>query len=265
MVDNTTTKVLVREWFTRGELLPISFTLALVESGLMNSSPAILHNRVHRVVVLWIAVCATTIAMPRAATASTDAPLRAAAEPTGPAVTSATQDEGQAAASADSRPIRSAASEAKSQDEQEAVEQAARKAEQERASRATARAKGEITFDDLKFDIEKDGDFQRSMITKEIEELDKRTIRIRGYILPQSVFKSKGFEEFVLVRDNQECCFGPGAALYDCIMVRMEKGKKADFVTRPVAVKGKFEIKEFKYPDSDKHYAIYQLTATEVK
>jgi hypothetical protein len=150
-------------------------------------------------------------------------------------------------------------------EEKEAAELAARKAAQERAGRAAARAKGELTFDDLKFDIEKDGDFQRSMLTKEIEELDKKTIRIRGYILPQSVFKSKGFEEFVLVRDNQECCFGPGAALYDCIMVRMEKGRKADFVTRPVAVKGKFEIKEFKYPDGEKHYAIYQLIATEVK
>lgn len=143
--------------------------------------------------------------------------------------------------------------------------QAERKAAEDRAKRATARAKGDINFDDLKFDIEKDGDFKRSMLTKEIEELHKRTLRIRGYILPQSVFKSAGFDEFVLVRDNQECCFGPGAALYDCIMVRMEKGKTADFVTRPVAVKGRFEIKEFKYPDSEKHYAIYQLIATEVK
>jgi hypothetical protein len=155
--------------------------------------------------------------------------------------------------------------EPKPEDTKESAEQAEQKAAQDRARRAAARAKGELTFDDLKFDIEKDGDFQRSMLTKQIEELDKRTIRIRGYILPQSVFKSRGFEEFVLVRDNQECCFGPGAALYDCIMVRMEKGKTADFVTRPVAVKGKFEIKEFKYPDGEKHYAIYQLTATEVK
>jgi hypothetical protein len=148
--------------------------------------------------------------------------------------------------------------------EEEKLE-AARKAAEDRARRASARAKGEINFDDLKFDIEKDGDFKRSMLTKEIEELNKKTVRIRGYILPQSVYKPSGFEEFVLVRDNQECCFGPGAAIYDCIMVFMEKGKKADFVTRPVAVKGRFEIKEYKYPDSDKHYAIYQLIATEVK
>lgn len=141
---------------------------------------------------------------------------------------------------------------------------AERQAAADSAKRALARAKGEVSFDDLKFDIEKDGDFKRSMLTKEIEELNKKNIRIRGYILPQSVFSSS-FDEFVLVRDNQECCFGPGAALYDCIMVMMEKGQSARFATRPVVVKGRFEIKEFKYPDSEKHYAIYQLIATEVK
>lgn len=135
---------------------------------------------------------------------------------------------------------------------------------EDRSSRATARAKGDLTFDDLKFDIEKDAPFERSMLPKEIEELNKKTIRIRGWILPASVFKQTGIDEFVLVRDNQECCFGPGAALYDCIMIKMEKGKTANYTTRPVAVKGKFEVEELKFPDG-KHYAIYKMTATEAK
>jgi len=67
------------------------------------------------------------------------------------------------------------------------------------------------------------------------------------------------------VRDNMECCFGPGAILYDCIIIQMEKGKTADFTTRPIAVKGKFEIKEFKYPESEEHYAIYRMIASEAK
>lgn len=136
---------------------------------------------------------------------------------------------------------------------------------EERKSRETAKLRGEITFDDLKFDIEKGGKFERSMMTANIEELNKKTLQIRGYILPASVFKQTGIEEFVLVRDNMECCFGPGAALYDCIIVQMEKGKSAAFSTRPIAVKGKFEIKEFKYPDSEDHYAIYKITAIEAK
>jgi len=136
---------------------------------------------------------------------------------------------------------------------------------EERVSRQTAKSKGEVTFDDIKFDIEKGGKFKRSMITESIEALNKKTIQIRGYILPASVFRQSGIEEFVLVRDNMECCFGPGAALYDCIIVQMEKGKTAEFSTRPIAVKGKFEIEEFIYPDGNGHYAIYKLTATEAK
>lgn len=136
---------------------------------------------------------------------------------------------------------------------------------EERKSRETAIQKGDLTFDDIKFDIEKGGKFVRSMLPETIESLNKKTIQIRGYILPASVFKQTGIEEFVLVRDNMECCFGPGAALYDCIIVQMEKGNTADFTTRPVTVKGKFEIKEFTYPDSDEHYAIYKMTATEAK
>jgi hypothetical protein len=133
-----------------------------------------------------------------------------------------------------------------------------------RPSRQTARTKGEITFDDLKFEIVKGGKFDEGMLTKEIKALHKQPVRLRGYILPNSVYKSSGIDQFVLVRDNMECCFGPGAAIYDCVLVTMEKGKTTDFTTKPVAVRGKFEIEEFKFPDGSLA-AIYKLTASEAK
>ncbi|MCC6508302.1 MAG: DUF3299 domain-containing protein [Pirellulaceae bacterium] len=133
-----------------------------------------------------------------------------------------------------------------------------------RSPRAAARSKGDITFDDLKFEIEKGGKFENSMLTKEIKALDKQTIKLRGYILPNSVYKSSGIENFVLVRDNMECCFGPGAAIYDCVMIYMDKGKTADFTTKPIAVRGKFEVEEFKFPDGTLA-AIYKITAVEAK
>ncbi|MCE2801518.1 MAG: DUF3299 domain-containing protein [Planctomycetaceae bacterium] len=137
---------------------------------------------------------------------------------------------------------------------------------EERKARDAARKRGEITFDDLKFDIEKDGQFKKEMITKEIEELNKKTVKLRGFILPTSVFQQSGIKQFVLVRDNQECCFGPGAALYDCVIIEMDAGKTATFSTRVVTVKGKLEIdsESFRYPDGG-HYAIYKMTAEEVK
>ncbi len=130
--------------------------------------------------------------------------------------------------------------------------------------RKPLRVKGDYTFDDLKFEIEKGGNFERSMLTKQIEEIDKKPMRIRGYILPTSTYRQSGITEFVLVRDNMECCFGPGAAIYDCIMVQMEKGKTANFSVRPVAVRGKFAIEEYRDTDGSL-LAIYKLIASEVK
>ena len=120
----------------------------------------------------------------------------------------------------------------------------------------------DLTFDDIKFDIKKDAPFKREMLTDKIEKLSGNSIKIRGYILPS--FQQKGIKQFVLVRDNMECCFGPGAALYDCILVEMAPGKSASFTVRPVSVEGKFEISEFKGPDG-KHLAIYRMVGEQVK
>ena len=113
-----------------------------------------------------------------------------------------------------------------------------------------------ISFDDVKFEMKKKASFKRSLLTKEIVDLDGQLIKIRGYILPS--FQQKGITRFVLVRDNMECCFGPGAALYDCIVVEMERGKSTSFTVRPITVEGIFTVREYKGPDG-KHLAIYHL------
>lgn len=120
----------------------------------------------------------------------------------------------------------------------------------------------DVTFDHIKFDIEPDADFERSMLTPTIEKLFDRNIRIRGYIYP--TLKKRGIKQFILVRDNQECCFGPGAALYDCILVHMKEGKTAEYSIRPVAVEGKFSYEVF--PDYDgTTRAIYRLDGESVE
>ena len=137
---------------------------------------------------------------------------------------------------------------------------------QERTAREAAKRKGEITFDDIKFDIEKGGEFKPEMITPELKKLDKKVITLRGFMLPASVFQQKGIKKFVLVRDDRECCFGPGAALFDCVMVDMAAGKSADFSIRMVAVKGKFEIDTESFKDGNGGYeAVYKITAEEAK
>lgn len=131
--------------------------------------------------------------------------------------------------------------------------------------RVPPKRKGEISFDTILFEMDKEADYDPSMVTPEIKALENKEVTIRGFILPASVFQQVGIKQFVLVRDNQECCFGPGAALYDCIMIKMTDNNTATFSTRPVAVKGKFHLTEkYKYPDG-KYLAIYEMEATEVK
>ena len=119
-----------------------------------------------------------------------------------------------------------------------------------------------ITFDDIKLEMKKGGTFQRSMLTERINKLAGKPVRIRGYILPS--YQQRGIVQFVLVRDNMECCFGPGAALYDCVLVEMQPGTSASYTVRPVAVTGVFSIHEIKGPDG-KHLAIYHLAGQTVQ
>jgi hypothetical protein len=117
------------------------------------------------------------------------------------------------------------------------------------------------TFDDIRFEIEPGQVFRREMLPEAIAQLAGQRIRIRGFILPTP--QKRGIKQFVLVRDNQECCFGPGAALYDCILVEMQPGQTAEFSIRPVAVEGTFDIQEILGPDG-KHLAIYHLDGESV-
>lgn len=117
------------------------------------------------------------------------------------------------------------------------------------------------TFDDLRFDIAVGDPFHRPMLPKSIEALAGKQMRIRGFMLPTA--QKRGIKQFVLVRDNLECCFGPGAALFDCILVDMNAGETAEYTIRPVAVTGIFDIQEVK--DGDRHLAIYHLAGEAVK
>jgi len=127
---------------------------------------------------------------------------------------------------------------------------------------AAGRPPREITFDDVKLDMQKGDPFARDLLPERVTSLERERVRIRGYILPS--FQQTGLAQFVLVRDNQECCFGPGAALHDCIVVRMRPGKTADFSIRPVAVAGTFRIDELRGPDG-RHLAIYALDGDAVE
>lgn len=123
----------------------------------------------------------------------------------------------------------------------------------------------DLVFDDLEFELEPEDDFERDLLTDEIEGFDGKTIILRGFILDASVFERTGIEKFVLVRDNQECCFGPTAKVYHNVWVEMDEGKSTSFSFRPVEVKGKFSIRPWYHPSDGKCYSVYHLQAESVK
>jgi hypothetical protein len=102
----------------------------------------------------------------------------------------------------------------------------------------------DLSFDDIKFEMETGEAYCSDMLTEAINELDGKRVSLRGYILPST--RQTGITSFVLVRDNQECCFGPGAALYDCVLVKLQSSHSVDFTVRPVTVEGEFMIREYK-------------------
>lgn len=120
----------------------------------------------------------------------------------------------------------------------------------------------ESSFDDIRFPMEKTQKFERSMLTPKANSLIDKSIRIRGYMYP--TLRKRGLTQFVLVRDNMECCFGPGAALYDCILVTMTPGQTAEYTIRPIAVKGQFRLDEVLGPDG-RPLAIYQMAGDAVE
>lgn len=120
----------------------------------------------------------------------------------------------------------------------------------------------DLTFDDVKFDLEPEDAFSADKLTDEIRQIDGQKIKIRGYIRPS--FSQRGLKNFVFVRDNKECCFGPNAAIYDCMLVKLKKETTTDYTVRPVTVEGTFYLKPYQGPDGNT-WAIYRMKNATVK
>ena len=103
-----------------------------------------------------------------------------------------------------------------------------------------------ISFDTLKFPMEKQELFKLAMLTPQVKALDGRRVKIRGFMLPS--FINEGLKYFVLVRGNQECCFGPGAALFDAIHIDLAEGVTAEYSYPPIAVEGVLHIDPVENP-----------------
>jgi hypothetical protein len=74
-----------------------------------------------------------------------------------------------------------------------------------------------------------------------LSSLDGKTIHLRGWMYP--TLEQTGLPGFLFVRDNQICCFGRMAKVYDKVLVSLREGETTDYIQgRPFDVIGKFSI-----------------------
>ena len=69
------------------------------------------------------------------------------------------------------------------------------------------------------------------IVPPEIAALDGKKVFIKGYIRPDSITVTKGIKEFLLVRDNNQCCFGDMSKIkyYDQMDVNMVGARTVDY------------------------------------
>ena len=81
-----------------------------------------------------------------------------------------------------------------------------------------------------------EGDYKK--LHPDVAALNGQQVFIKGYMYPEKT--TKNLTSFLLVKDNQQCCFGGQPNLNDMIMVTMQKGKKMDYHRGLVSIAGTF-------------------------
>ena len=82
------------------------------------------------------------------------------------------------------------------------------------------------------------------VVPPEIAALEGQKVFIKGYIRPGSVTVPRGIERFLLVRDNNQCCFGDLSKIkyYDQIDVAMTGDNRVDYSQGLIRIGGILHI-----------------------
>jgi hypothetical protein len=83
------------------------------------------------------------------------------------------------------------------------------------------------------------------IIPPDVAKLDGQKVFIKGYFRPDSAKYTKNVREFLLVRDNNQCCFGDMSTVqfFDQMAVALVGGKTVDYKPGLYRMGGKLHIK----------------------
>jgi hypothetical protein len=85
-----------------------------------------------------------------------------------------------------------------------------------------------------------DKDQPGQLYPPEVDELNGHRVFIKGYVFPSK--NKQLFKEFILCRDNGDCCFGGQPPLTDRILVDLKGQLTYKYSTRMVRVAGTFRV-----------------------
>jgi hypothetical protein len=104
------------------------------------------------------------------------------------------------------------------------------------------------------------------VVPPDVSSLEGKNVFIKGYIRPDSITVPRGIDQFLLVRDNNQCCFGDMSKIkyYDQVLVKMTGDHRLDFSRGVFCIGGVLHIEpQYAMPGAPR--TVYSLTADYAK
>lgn len=101
----------------------------------------------------------------------------------------------------------------------------------------------------------------RAKIPPAVLALDRRLVAVRGFLLPLKMNNGLAFE-FLLMRNQNMCCFGSVPKVNEWIAVRTKNGGVKPLMDRPVTVLGSLRVGDMR--ENGYLVGIYQIEAEQV-
>lgn len=81
-------------------------------------------------------------------------------------------------------------------------------------------------------------------VPPDVTSLEGQKVFIKGYIRPDSITVTRGIDRFLLVRDNNQCCFGDVSKIkyYDQIDVAMAGDRRVDYSQGVIRIGGTLHV-----------------------